>query len=169
MKKVLAILGLLTLCIIVTGCGVFDRPVKTSDGLYRAHYTSCGPEALQAAITQFKINNNLYVSKDLHYVTISKQIQLNEKCPSRHILSYIDKTAVEITWPHEIKAICSKYDIKLVEVNIEDVIKKEVYIILANNKKKFFYYHWYAWPGQHLYYFGDNTGIDRVYRLEQIE
>ena len=49
------------------------------------------------------------------------------------------------------------------------ITNDKVYIILAHNKKNFFYYHWYAYPGEGLYYYGDNTIIDRIYRLEQIE
>ena len=169
MKKKLAILGLFTLCFVITGCGVFDRPVKLNNGLYAAHYTSCGPNALQTAISQFKVNNNLYVPYDVHYIPISAQIQKNEKNLSRHILSYIHKDAVEITWPHEMKAICKKHNIKLVEVNLKDITNDKVYIILAHNKKNFFYYHWYSYPGQDLYYYGNDTVIDKVYRLELIK
>lgn len=170
MKKKLAILGLFTLCLVLTGCGIFDRPTKTNNGFYSAHYTSCGPEALQAAITQFKMNNNMYIPKNIHFVPISEQIQKNEKCPSRHILSYIDKAAVEITWPHEMKAICKTHNIKLVETSLKDMsLNNEVYIILAHNKNKFFYYHWYAFPERDLYYYGDDTIIDKIYRLEQIK
>lgn len=170
MKKKLAILGLFTLCFIITGCGVFDRPTKLNDGSYTAHYTSCGPDALYTAIAQFKINNNLYLPLDVHFVPISKEIQNNEKYPSRTLLSLIHKDAVEITWPHEMKAICKKYNIELVEVEEDDIKEgNEVYIILAHSKKNFFYYHWYAYPGQDLYYYGDNTIIDCIYRLEQIE
>lgn len=170
MKKKLAILGLLTLCFVITGCGIFDRPAKLNNGLYAAHYTSCGPSALQSAISQFKVNNNLYVPYDVHHIPISEYIQKNEKNSSRHILSFIHKDAVEITWPHEMKAICKKHNIKLVEVKLKDITTNDdVYIILAHDKKNFFYYHWYSYPGQDLYYYGDDTVIDKVYRLEQIK
>ena len=51
----------------------------------------------------------------------------------------IHKDAVEITWPHEMKAICKKHNIKLVEVNLKNITTNDkVYIILAHNKEKFF-------------------------------
>ena len=156
-----------------SGCGILKPPHKDAQGFYTAHYYSCGPEAVQEALTRYCQVNGIKFKKPLTRREISQDIQRNAPpfiCNKRKLLIILDRDAAEITWPSEIRAVCKKYGVKLTRVAPSKLLQRDnphaVYIVLCHKKRTFNNYHWLTYPGNPAHYFGNNTAFDIVYLLE---
>ena len=162
--------------VIGSGCGILHPPKKDRLGFYTAHYYSCGPEAVQEALTRYCQVNGIKFKKPLTRREISQDIQRNAPpfiCNKRKLLIILDRDAAEITWPNEIKTACQKYGVKLTEVPVSQLWLKNnpnaTYIVLVHKKWTLSNYHWFAYPGNIAHHFGDDTVFDVVYLLEPLQ
>tara|TARA_R110002073_G_scaffold292127_1_gene457376 strand:+ start:1345 stop:1920 length:576 start_codon:yes stop_codon:yes gene_type:complete len=174
MKKRLALLGLFCFFAAVTGCGVFDPAEKTQTGFFVDHYTSCGPVTLVTSLSLYSQREETVFDEELSIVQISENIQ-SKSLPllfsTRKLLTYIDRAAAEITWPHEMKRICKEFGVDLIKASKEDLQSNtnNIYIVLVHKRYSLYYYHWLCYPNTSYKHYGDDTVVDMVYRLEPLE
>jgi hypothetical protein len=175
LQKYLLIPLLIISFVIGSGCGILHPPKKDKLGFYTAHYYSCGPEAVQEALTRYCQVNGIKFKKPLTRREISQDIQRNAPpfiCNKRKLLIILDRDAAEITWPNEIKTACQKYGVKLTKVSPSTLWKGNnpdaTYIVLTHKAWTLSTYHWYAYPGNKAHTWGDKTIFDVVYMLEPV-
>ena len=158
-----------------SGCGILKPPHKDELGLYTAHYNSCGPIAVQEALTRYCQINGVHFKREISNKQISQDIQKNAPpfmFNKRKLLIIFDRGAAQITWPNEIKTACQKYGVKLTKVHSSQLWMRNnlnaTYIVLCHKKWTLNNYHWFAYPGNIAHHFGDDTVFDTVYLLEPL-
>ena len=154
-----------------SGCSVFDRPQRDSDGYYPAHYECCGPIALEAAINRHYSNLGIRFAKNpAPRKEISRLMQDNGFL-FKEFLSLLDKKAICITWPSEIKKICREYGFEAVA--LKDLtgldLEKDVVIALVHRRFDLSSYHWIVFPINEMKFYGNKTVVDKIYLLKRIE
>jgi|TARA_R110000851_G_scaffold114897_3_gene240563 hypothetical protein len=174
MKKKLALLGLFCFFAAITGCGVVDPAHKTRTGFYVDHYTSCGPVTLVSSLSLYSQKEDVVFDKELSIRNISQNIQSSSPpllFNTRKLLTYINKAAAEITWPHEMERVCEEFGVRLTKVSKEELHANtdNIYIVLVHKKYSIYYYHWLCYPYTSYKHYGDGTVIDIVYKLEPLE
>ena len=162
--------------LLTTGCGILHPPDRDAQGFYTMHYNSCGPVAVVEALNRyFTVHNIIRPAYVMTSKEISQHIQRNAPpfmFNKRELLIVFDRDAAGITWPNEIKTVCQKYGIKLTEVPVNTLWKrnnpKATYIVLVHKKWVLDSYHWLAYPGNTAHHYGNDTVFDVVYMLEPI-
>ena len=170
MRKTKLTLILLFALLFFSGCSVFDRPHKDSDGYYTGHYNCCGPIALEVAINKYYHNLGIKFKRNpAPRKEISRSMQ-DDGFLCRGILSLLDKKAVCITWPSEIKKICREYGFE--PISLKDFAKldpkKDVAVVLVHRKFELDSYHWIVFPVQKMKFYGSKTVIVKIYLLKRI-
>ena len=92
-----------------SGCSIFDRPHKDSDGYYTGHFDCCGPIALEVAINKYYKNLGIVFAKNPAPRKEISRLMQDDGVKFKEILSLFDKKAVCITWPSEIKNVVESY------------------------------------------------------------
>lgn len=159
-----------------SGCGVLKPPHKDELGFYPSHYHSCGPVAVQEALTRYCEIHGIKFKKMLHAKEISQHIQKNSPpfiFNRTKLLLIFEREAANITWPSEIKDACQRYGVKLTKVHKNQLFLKNnpnaTYIVLVHKKWSVSSYHWFAYPGRtDAHFYGDDTVFDVVYLLEPL-
>ena len=159
--------------LLTTGCGILHPPHKDKLGFYTKHYYSCGPVAVKDALERyFTVNNIIRPAYVMTSKEISQHIQRNAPpfmFNKRKLLIVFDREAAGITWPNEIKTACQKYGVKLKEVHVSELWKRNnpnaTYIVLVHKKWVLDSYHWFSYPGNKAHNYGDDTVFDVVYML----
>jgi len=176
LQKYLLIPLLIVSFLLNSGCGILYPPHKDELGFYTEHYNSCGPVAIQRALTRYCERNGIVFKKELSEKQISQDIQRNAPpfiCNKRKLLIIFDRAAAGITWPNEIKTACQLYGVKLTKVHPNQLWLRNApnatYIVLVHKKWTINNYHWFTYPGNTAHYFGDDTIFDVVYMLEPIQ
>ena len=176
LQKYLLIPLLIISFLITSACGVIHPPHKDAAGFYTSHYNSCGPVAVQRALTRYCQQNGIAFKRSLSQKQISQDIQRSAPpfiCNKRKLLIIFDREAAQITWPNEIKTACQKYGVKLTKVRKSQLWMKDninaTYIVLVHKKWSLDNYHWFTYPGNMAHHFGDDTVFDVVYMLEPIK
>jgi hypothetical protein len=165
----------LLICVILfSGCSVFRPNHKDENGYYTEHFNSCGPVALEKAIGQHYINQGIvWVTWPAPREEISKTIQDNSTMlDGRKCLTFLHRDFVNITWPHEMKEICNRYNLKLMLVkSLDDLTDEDVGIVLVH-KTWSVQYHWMSWPystkEEIRDFYPSRTDIISVYALRPI-
>ena len=168
---------LLIACFILnSGCGILHPPHKDAQGFYTAHYDSCGPIAVQEALTRYCQVHGIKFKRAITTKELSRHIQKNGPpfiFNRTKILMIFDRDAAGITWPSEIKTACQLYGVKLTRVHKNQLWLRNnpnaTYIVLVHKKWTINNYHWFAYPGNTAHHFGDDTVFDVVYMLEPIQ
>ncbi len=162
---------MLILCAFNTSCGVLHPPHK-HNGMYTVHFSSCGPQALEKALTLYAHKNNIKYKRTVSARELSIEIQDRSKNFSlRDFLVILHKEAAAITSPGEIKQSLDVRGIKIKQVSSIDEldIRKDIAIILIHKKGTLTWYHWLVYPSDILMRYGDKTVIDKIYLLEPIK
>ena len=170
------LMPLLIACFVLnSGCGILHPPHKDAQGFYTAHYDSCGPIAVQEALTRYCQVNGIKFKRAITTKELSQHIQKNGPpfiFNRTKLLIIFERDAAGITWPSEIKKACQLYGVKLTKVHKSQLWLKDnpnaTYIVLVH-KKWSLEYHWFAYPGNIAHVYGDDTIFDVVYLLEPIE
>lgn len=160
-----------------SGCGTLNPPHKDEQGFYTQHYYSCGPVAVQQALTRYCKKNGIIFKRPITAKQISQDMQRNAPpfiCNKRKLLIIFDREAAAITWPFEIKTACQKYGVKLTKVHPSKLWKGDnpntVYIVLVHKKWTLNTYHWFTYPGSTKpHFYDDATVFDAVYMLEPLQ
>lgn len=163
--------------ILNTGCGILNPPNKDANGFYTDHYTSCGPVAVQEALTLYSQINNISYKRPITSKSISQDIQRDAPIfifNRTRLLIVFNRDAAGITWPSELKSACGKYGVKLTAVPVSDLYedsnRNKTYIILTHKKWDLSSFHWYAYPGSsRSHFWGDESVFDIVYLLEPMD
>lgn len=148
---------------LLVGCGLFSPPAVDEDGFYSKHYNACGPTSLSAAFNWHGIRSD-------GRAQISRKIQSHFSF-RRDILTLFSPDAASITWPSEMISVAKEYGARLVEVDKESMMTDYIstYIVLVHRKWTFSY-HWFAATAlTPLDYFGEDTVIDKIYLLQDIQ
>ena len=177
LQKYLLIPLLIISFLITSACGVIRPPHKDASGFYTTHYNSCGPVAVQRALTRYCEQNGIAFKRPLSQKQISQDIQRNAPpfiCNKRKLLIIFDREAAQIAWPNEIKTACQKYGVKLTKVHPSELWMKSndkaTYIVLVHKKWTMNTYHWFAYPvSTDAHHYGGDTVFDVVYMLEPIK
>ncbi len=144
------------------GCAIF-HPEKFAkeDGYYTKHFYSCGPSAIQDVLLNIE-------RKLISCESISREIQSTGNA-SRFILASFNYSALEITFPCEIKKYFNNKGYKVTEIEFESLKSSDVAIILIKGKKFLKQWHWASYPTHSKEYiqniFGDGTKIVSVLKI----
>jgi len=158
------ILLVMSFCLLNYGCVIFHpEQLKTDeDGHYLNHFYSCGPRALQKAFNEFNIK--------VHEKELSKEIQSSGNL-TRTLLTLIHYETAQITFPCEIKKICSEYGYQVNKAqSLEDLDpQKDIALVLVVGNVLKGEAHWVCFPVDKniTNYFGKNTKIDKIYLLKK--
>ena len=87
---------------VFVGCGIFKPAKRDNDGYLIRHFQSCGPKAIQRAITEYNHRNNIVFVRNITPKEISKKIQDNGQF-LKNFFSIFDKEVVCVTWSWEMK------------------------------------------------------------------
>ena len=149
-----------------SGCSILNPPKTDNLGYYESHYTACGPIAVAHAIRHYCAMNGIKCKKNPTATEVSRKIQ--DKKTRFGVLAALNRTAIEITWPHEILDVCKQYGFEAKRVkDISEIdVSTDTAIILVHKKYTLVEYHWVCHPVQDVDAYGkDNTVIDDVYVL----
>jgi len=155
----------------ILGCGVFNPARQDGDGYYIAHFSSCGPTAIENGINRYYANQGITFARNpAPREEISKQIQ-DDGIYLKMFFSYFDREAVQATWSWEMKAAVKKYGFELVSVDDFENLdpKKDIAFILVRGKFISREWHWMCYPvDQNIKnFFGPNTKVDQIYLLKK--
>ena len=173
-RKVVLNFILLSSALISCGCGALHQAYEKQEvRLSRLnhqdplHIRSCGPEAIEDALSAFKIS--------MSRSQISYKIQQNNS-KLRCFISIFENEARQITWPWEIRDFFIKND-KITEFTVIEVSSLEVLeensvaIVLIRKPYSVRHYHWITFP---IYSksliatrFGPNTIISSMYEIKR--
>ena len=155
-------------CMVLSGCGVLDSYHKNAEGYYGVHYTCCGPEALAKAFSLYDAKQGIaYVRNPYNSKEISQKIQDNGM-RFKEFLAVVNKQAICITWPSEIKYVAEKYGFEIITLKEFKGLdpEKDVAIVLVHSKIN--NYHWLVFPTDDPRdYFGIGTKVDKIYLLKK--
>ena len=173
-RKVILNIILLSSALVSCGCGAIHQAYEKQEiRLARLnhqdplHINSCGPGAIEDALSSFKIS----MPRD----EISYEIQ-RKNSKLRCFVSIFENDAREITWPWEIKDFFTKNDkisgfIVTEHNNLDDLSDDDVAIVLIRRPFSLRYYHWVTHPvySKSLIkeYFGVDTKILKVYQIKR--
>ena len=161
--------ALTVVCMLNTSCGVLNPPRK-HNGYYIGHYTSCGPEAIEKALTHYASVNNITYKRSHSAKDISVRIQDRTSTINlRSILTVLDRDSAQITWPGEIVQELNSHGIKVRVIrDIKQMDKaKDTAIVLVHKRGYLNLYHWICYPVETVHHFGNKTVIDKIYILEK--
>ena len=99
-KKKIAWLASLLLVVapLFSGCGIFNPPLRDSQGYYIAHFNCCGPVAVEAAINYYYQKQGIvFLKNPAPRKEISKLIQ-DDGMYFKKFLSFFVRQAVCSTW-----------------------------------------------------------------------
>ena len=151
------------------GCGIVNPCRKNSEGYYPQHYRACGPTALEKAINAAYAKRGISFAKNpAPRKKISQQIQ-SDGMIRKELLAFISRSAVQITWPSEIKKIVNLHGFDIVTVDSVDSLdpEKDIAIVLIHGKRFSRQYHWVVYPIDDVKnFYGEKTVIDAVYLLK---
>ena len=156
--------------IFFSSCGILNPPAKTVDGYYSKHYTCCGPTALRRAFEAFYRENGIVFKKGVSSEEISRSIQ-DSGNKGRTALSILNRHAVCITWPSEIKNIAKEYGFVPVKLNDINKLKEgDIAVVLIKGKTLKGEWHWMCFPYHDVEtikkWYGKNTVVKDVYLLK---
>ena len=150
-----------------TSCGLLHPPQR-QNGYLVAHYTSCGPEALEVALADYAAKHGIKYKRAWNKKELSIEIQdRSKRLNLREFLILLDKQAAAITWPTEIKDTLNIRGIIVKEIDSIDELDRtvDVAIILVHKKGTITWYHWLAYPRDTVYHYGDDTVVDKIFVL----
>ena len=167
MKKKLAWLAaLLMLFAPLLGCSFLTGLEKNSEGYYERHYHACGPIALEKAFSEYYRRQGAAYHGERGQ--LSKQIQ-DSGMIGKELLSIFNNDAIEITWPHEIKAIIRKHGFEAISIKNISELDPQKHVALVLVYTKLTNYHWLVFPiDDPEDYHGEDTKIYKVYLLKKI-
>ena len=148
-------------------CAVFHTDkLKKEDGYYIRHYYSCGPDAIQDALSQLE---NQFVSNK----EISRKIQDNGNA-RRSALTLVHYNSLWITWPAEIVKYFRDRGYKVTTTNLDSLSPEDTAIALVKGRTLRQEWHWITYPTHSKdkiknYYkqFGGPSSIMTVYKIEK--
>ena len=153
------------LAVFNTSCGLL-RPPERQDGYLTAHFNSCGPIALEKAISDYAHKNNVTFKRSHDRKSLSIEIQNKRGFINlAEFVILLDKEAASITWPREIKDTLKARSIEIREISSVDELNGEIAIILVRKKGSIDSYHWIAYPSNSIQHYGDKTIISRMFVL----
>ena len=85
-------------------------------------------------------------------------------------MSLVNASAINITWPSEIKEVLNKHGFEIVKVKSLNELDKQKDIAIVLIHGKFFRneYHWIVYPIDNVKtFFGKNTVIDLIYLIRK--
>ena len=163
---------ILTLTMMTTlGCHISNPDLKKdSEGYFVKHYNACGPIALEKAINEYHARiANRSIKASVFRNELSREIQ-DGGFTSRRLLSLVNASAINITWPSEIKEVLNKHGFEIVKVKSLNELDKQKDIAIVLIHGKFFRneYHWIVYPIDNVKtLFGKNTVIELIYLIRK--
>jgi len=160
---------LVYLIILFSGCNILS-PASTVDGYYTDHFSSCGPQAIQDAITEYRTQTGIKVKRQETTEEISKQIQ-DTGNGWRFLASMFHEDGVETTCPSEIREVCKQFGFTAVTMSKYSDLDPEKHIaLILIRTNKFTKWHWICFPVYENIdeFYGDETVIQQIYLLSPI-
>ena len=159
-KLIFLILVLLVSC----GCNIisYKNIDKDEKGYFRAHYNSCGPEALDKAMFEMNQSSNTR--------EISRSIQDGGN-NLRFFLALCHPELIEITLPHEMQKVTARYGFQTKTTkSLENLKETDIALILVSNKT-YTKCHWLCFPvDQNIKtFFGEGTRIHKIFLLKKVD
>ena len=157
----------MAICFLNISCAIFHpEKVKKEDGYYIRHYYSCGPDAIQDALSQLE---NQFISNE----EISREIQDNGNA-RRSALTLIHYNSTWITWPAELVKYFRDRGYKVTTTDLNSLSPEDTAIVLLKGRVLKGEWHWITYPTyskEHIqnYYqkFGGSTSVMVVYKIEK--
>lgn len=150
-----------------SSCGVLNPPAKTVDGFYIRHFDCCGPKSLKRAFEIFYRENGIVFVRGISSEEISRAMQKKGNS-GRTGLSILNRNAVCITWPSEIRSMAKDYGFVPVSLKDVDKLKEgDIAIILVRGKALKGEFHWICFPYYDVEtikkWYGKTTNIGPIY------
>ena len=147
--------------LLCAGCGILNPP-KIENGYFIDHYRSCGPAAVDKALSQ-------YITTLRTRKQISQDIQDNGNF-YRHLASIVHKQGAQITCPSEIVEICKQYGFSVTTVDQLDTLDPETDVALVLVRKSLGEWHWLCFPVDSSIadWYGDDTTVRVIYLLKPL-
>ena len=172
-KKKIAWLASLLLVVapLFSGCGIFNPPLRDSQGYYIAHFNCCGPVAIEKAINKYYRDQGIvFVKNPAPREEVSKRIQ-DDGQVFKSFLAIFERSSVCATWSWEMESVVKKYGFKLISVNDFEKLdpSKDIAFVLVRGKFISDQWHWMCYPVDKniTTYFGEDTKIDKIYLLKK--
>ena len=155
--------------IFFTSCGILNPPDINANGYYPEHYNCCGPTALERAFRALYVEHGIVFKKGITSREISEAIQRKGN-RGRDMLSIINRNAVCITWPSEIKNTARDYGFIPVSLRgLNELKEGDVAIILVQGRVSKGEFHWMCFPYCDVdaikKWYGKTTKIGPIYLL----
>ncbi len=168
--------------LILNSCNVVTRITENDENLrlrkegYNPyHITACGPQALHELLKEYDIDIS---QKDISKRILEEGITRNIL---RSFLGILHNESMQITWPPEISDFLrenldkNNYNISL-KIGSDKELKRyliditendENALLLIRNGRKIFGHHWITSKNDPLNYYGKDTQIVMIYKIEE--